>query len=157
MTGADSSVHDAIGGNRLLVGASDATIAVMAGCAAPVTFADGHLIMSEGQPADTLYLVQRGQVSLEVHAPGQGTLVIETVGPGHVVGWSWMFPPYRWSVDARASGEVEAIAVDGPCLRAKVEADPVFGLELARRIGAEMLERLQGTRLRLLDLYGRAH
>ena len=54
--------------------------------------------------------------------------MIETVGPGGAVGWSWLFPPYRWHFDARALDPVGAVAVDAACLRAKADADPALGL-----------------------------
>ncbi len=126
----------------------------VAGCARNVAFATGHLLLAEGAPADTFYLVRRGRVALEVHAPGQGSLVLETIGVGQPVGWSWLFPPYRSQFDARAVEPVGAVAVDAACLRAKADADPTFGYELMKRLTPVMLERLQAARLRLLDLYG---
>jgi CRP/FNR family cyclic AMP-dependent transcriptional regulator len=93
-------------------------------------------------------------VALEVHDPRRGSIVLETIGPGHVVGWSWLFPPYRWQWDARATEPVGAVAIDGACLRSKAEADPAFGYELMKRLGAVILDRLQAARIRLLDMYG---
>jgi len=139
----------------LLAGLPGDTIAHVAGCARNVAVAEGGLLLAEGERADTLYLLRRGRVALEVQGPGRGRLVIETIGPGHAVGWSWLFPPYRWHFDARALEPVGAIAVDGACLRAKADADPVFGYALMQRVGGVVLERLQATRLRLLDVYGR--
>ena len=124
------------------------------GCARNVVFDAGALLLAEGEPADTLYLLRRGRVALEVHSPGRGTLVIETLDAGAAVGWSWLFPPYRWHFDARAIEPVGAVAVDARCLRDKADADPAFGYELMKRVSAVLLDRLQATRLRLLDLYG---
>lgn len=143
-----------VAAHPLLRGLPGDTVDHVAGCARNVVFKRGELILVEGEAADTLYLLRRGRVALEVHAPGQGALVIETLGPGHVLGWSWLFPPYRWHFDARAIEPVGAVAVDGACLRAKAEDDPAFGYELMRRFASLMLERLQATRVRLLDLYG---
>ena len=130
-------------------------VKTVTGCARIVAFDAGKLLLTEGEGADTLYLVRRGTVSIEIHAPGTGPLVIDRIGPGGVVGWSWLFPPYRWHFDARAVGPVGTIAVDGVCLRNKAEKEPAFGYELMRRLSAVLLERLQATRVRLLDLYGR--
>ena len=49
---------------------------------------------------------------------------------------------------------MSAIAFDGACLRGKCEADHDLGYELMRRIAQVIIERLQATRLRLLDVYG---
>ena len=51
---------------------------------------------------------------------------------------------------------MRAIAFDGACLRGKCDDDPALGYELMRRFAQVMVERLQATRLRLLDLYGDA-
>ena len=92
-------------------------------------------------------------VALEVFTPTRGPVVIETLGPGEVLGWSWLFPPYRWHFDAQAVEPVRAVALDGGCLRGKCEEDPRLGYELTRRFAAIMMDRLQATRLRLLDVY----
>jgi len=127
---------------------------LVAGCARNVAFAAGDLLMSEGEGADTLYLLRRGNVALEVHAAGRGVIVVDTVSPGGPVGFSWLFPPYRCIFDVRAIEPVGAIAVDAACLRQKAEADPAFGYELMKRVSEVILDRLQATRLRLLDVYG---
>jgi CRP/FNR family cyclic AMP-dependent transcriptional regulator len=130
-------------------------VAEAAGCARNLAFAPGALLLAEDEPADTFFLIRRGRVAIEVHAPAGGPIVIETVGPGAVVGWSWLVPPYRWHFDARAVDSVGAIGVDGACLRGKAEVHPEFGYALMKRVAAVLLERLQMTRVRLLDLYGR--
>jgi CRP-like cAMP-binding protein len=112
------------------------------------------MLFREGDPADAFYVVRRGRVALELFVPNRGALTVETIEPGEVVGWSWLFPPYRWHFDGRAVEPVRAIAVDGACLRGKCNADPALGYELMRRFSQVMLERLQATRLRLADLYG---
>jgi CRP-like cAMP-binding protein len=149
-----TSLAELVSAHPLLAGLPGDAVASVAGCAQNVSFDRGDLLLAESDPANTLYLVRRGLVAIEVHAPGRGPIVIETVGPGAAVGWSWLVPPYRWHFDARAVDAVGAVAVDGACLRAKAEADPVLGYELMKRVSAVLLDRLQSTRLRLLDLYG---
>ena len=129
-------------------------LALIAGCAQNVGFEGGKLLFREGDEADTFYVVRRGRVALELHTPERGGLVIETADPGDVVGWSWLFPPYRWHFDARAAEEVRAIAFDGACLRGKCEEDSKLGYELMQRFAQVMIGRLQHTRFRLLDVYG---
>lgn len=141
----------------LFAGLPGEHLAPVAGCARNAAFRPGELLLREGDRADTFYLLRRGHVAIEVHSPADGPLVIETVGPGGCVGWSWLFPPYRWHFDARAVDEVGALAIDGACLRAKADDDPRLGYALASRVSAVLLERLQATRVRLLDLYGTEH
>jgi CRP/FNR family cyclic AMP-dependent transcriptional regulator len=128
--------------------------AQLAGCARTAGWEQGEMLFREGDPADLFYVVRRGRVALELFVPSRGALTIETIEAGEVVGWSWLFPPYRLHFDGRAVEAVRAIAVDGACLRGKCNADPGLGYDLMRRFSQVMLERLQSTRLRLADLYG---
>jgi CRP/FNR family transcriptional regulator, cyclic AMP receptor protein len=130
-------------------------LALLAGCATNCHFDAGAVLFREGDQADTFYLVRHGSVALETYVPARGSAVIETLEAGEVVGWSWLFPPYRWHFDARALTDLRATAFDGACLRGKCEADPKLGYELMQRFAQVLIERLQWTRLRLLDLYGR--
>jgi CRP-like cAMP-binding protein len=134
------------------LGSEDLTL--IAGCAQNVGFDDGELLFREGEPADSFYVVRRGRVSLELHTPVRGGLVIDTIEPGEVVGWSWLFEPYVWHFDARAAGPLRAIAFDGACLRGKCDDDKELGYELMKRFAQVMIDRLQHARVRLLDVYG---
>lgn len=129
-------------------------VEVVVDCARNAVFDRGELLLSEGSAASTLYLVRRGSVAIESHAPGRGPLVVQTLGPGKVIGWSWLVPPFRWDFDARAVTPVGALAIDGACLREKADTYPAFGYSLLRRASAMLLERLQATRIQLLDIYG---
>jgi CRP-like cAMP-binding protein len=123
-------------------------------CAHEVRTDQGSFLMREGEAANYFYIITRGKVALEVHEPAAGTIMIETLEPGEVLGWSWLFPPYRWHFDVRALEEVHAVAFDGRCIRGKCQAHPELGYQLMERFARVMMERLQATRLRLLDLYG---
>jgi CRP/FNR family cyclic AMP-dependent transcriptional regulator len=129
-------------------------VELIAGCGSNVSFDAGAAIFREGDSADTFYLLRHGSVALEAYVPSGGELVIETIDAGDVLGWSWLFPPYRWHFDAHAIGEVRATAFDAACLRGKCDADPALGYALTKRFAQTMVERLQWTRLRLLDVYG---
>ena len=127
---------------------------LIAGCGTNVRFEPGELIFREGDSADFFYLLHHGSVALEAYVPSRGELVIETINAGDVLGWSWLYPPYRWHFDAHATGEVRATAFNAACLRGKCEADPALGYDLTTRFAQTLIERLQWTRLRLLDVYG---
>jgi len=129
-------------------------LTLLAGCAGNVHFDPGAMLFREGDAADTFYLIRHGSVALEMYVPARGPAIIETLEAGEVAGWSWLFPPYRWHFDARALTAVRATAFDGACLRGKCEDDPRLGYALMSRFAQVLIERLQWTRLRLLDLYG---
>ena len=127
---------------------------LVVGCASNVRFNAGEFLFHEGGEANTFYLIREGKVALEVVAPGHGSLTIETLGGGEMLGWSWLIPPYRWRFDARAVEGTRAIALDGKCLRAKCEEDHELGYELVKEVASTLGQRLDATRFRLLDIYG---
>jgi CRP-like cAMP-binding protein len=129
-------------------------IALIAGCGRNVRFDAGETIFRQGDAADTFYVVRHGTVAVGNFVPPRGELVIETLESGDLLGWSWLFPPYRSHFDARALSTVRATQFDGACLRDKCAADPVLGRDLMGRFAQVLIERLQWTRLRLLDVYG---
>ena len=126
---------------------------LITGCASNVRFPAGHNIFREGEPASSFYIIRRGKVALEVVDAQRGSMVIQTIEDGDVLGWSWLFPPYRWHFNARTVEETRAIALDGVCLREKGESDHDFGYELVKRVALIMMDRLQATRLQALDIY----
>jgi CRP/FNR family cyclic AMP-dependent transcriptional regulator len=135
-------------------GMSQEHLELIAGCAQNKTFEDGKYLMREGDLADTFYVIRHGRVALEVFVPQRGALTIETIDDGDLLGWSWLVPPFRVDFDVRATGNVHTVAFDASCLRGKSDDDPVLGYELMRRFIPVMVERLQATRMQLLDVYG---
>jgi len=131
-------------------------LALIAGCGRNSHVEAGTLLLREGDLADQFFLIRRGAVSLEVHAPGRASLRIETLEAGEVVGWSWLFEPFRWQLDGRAIGPCELIEFDGACLRGKCDTNHELGYQLMRRFARNIVDRLQATRLQLLDVYGDA-
>src|SRR5688572_30575914 len=118
----------------------------------PVSYAAGHRIFVEGQRAEHFWLIGEGLVALEIDVPGRGSVLIEKLSPGSVLGWSWMFPPYRWHFDATAERTTRAIQFHGSEVLRLCREDPAAGFDLMQRFVAVLVERLQATRTRLLDL-----
>jgi len=123
-------------------------------CARNVRFAAGEFLLREGTEPPAFFLLRRGHVVLEIDVPARGTVEMESLGPGDVLGLSWLIPAYREHLDARATDAVVAIAFDCRCLRAKLDADHDLGYALARRLFAQAYHRLERVRLQRLDLYG---
>ena len=111
------------------------------------------VIFRSGGEATDCYLIKQGEVALEVYSPGSGSRIIQTVARGEVLGWSWLFPPYRWAFDVRVMTPATAVALNGPALRNLIAEDHDLGYEMMTRFAAIIIERLQATRLQLLDLY----
>lgn len=124
------------------------------GCARNVRFEEGEVIFREGDEANQFYFIREGMIAVELMVPSRGFTTVQTLGEGEMLGWSWLLPPYRWQFGARASKATRALAFDGKCLRNKCEEDHDLGYEILKRFTHIISERLDATRLQLLDLYG---
>ncbi|MGZ8715978.1 MAG: cyclic nucleotide-binding domain-containing protein [Gaiellaceae bacterium] len=150
------TIEDIVRELPLFKGLTDAELELIAGCGSNVQFREGELLLRDGDEADAFYVLRHGNVALETFVAARGAVTIETLEAGEVVGWSWLFPPYRWHFDARALTLVRATSFDGACLRGKCDSDAQLGYDLMSRFAQVMIERLQWTRMRLLDVYGYA-
>jgi CRP-like cAMP-binding protein len=139
--------------HRFLKGLARPHLLELVDCASNVRFEAGQYIFHQGEEANAFYAIRQGKVALEVFVPERGAVVIEMVTEGDVLGWSWLIPPHRWRFDARAVELTRALAFDGTCLRTRCEEDPDFGYELLKRFSRVITERLEATRLQLLDVY----
>jgi CRP/FNR family cyclic AMP-dependent transcriptional regulator len=148
------TMEEVLGSHPFFAGLNAGAMRLIAGCASNVHFAEGEFLFEEGHEANQFWVIRRGRVAMQMQSPGQGAIVTDTMDEGEVVGWSWLVPPYRFFADGRAVTPVSATALDGACLRGKCEADPELGYQLLKRVTSVMYQRLQSTRIRLLDLYG---
>ncbi len=135
-------------------GFSDEHLSLLVGCARNERAVVGTFLFREGQDATTFYWLREGSVSLDIHAPGQGPLTVQTVTENEPLGWSWLFPPYTWHFDARVVEDVRMVVFDGLCLRTKCDKDPVFGYELMKRFSRIMTQRIEALSFQLMDVYG---
>ena len=135
-------------------GLEDHHLSIIVGCAKNVRFQEKEMVFQEGDDADWFYLIREGMVAIEIVVPQKGSTIVQTVEEGDVVGWSWLFPPYKWQFDVRALQQTRALAFDAKCLRTKCDADHDLGYELFRRFSRLVTDRLEATRLQLMDLYG---
>jgi len=144
----------ALAGHPFLRGISRDQLGVLAKAACDVRFPARHRLFEDGGNATRFWLIQCGHVSLDLHIPGEGPVVIETVGMGELLGWSWLFAPYKWAFGAVAVTPVEAFEFDAPAIRELCAADPGLGYELSQRISRVLAQRLLATRIRLIARAG---
>jgi len=129
-------------------------IDLITGCASNVVFRPGEFIFCEGESADHFFIIRQGRIVIQTHIPEKGTIDIQSRGAGDITGWSWLVSPYKWHFDAKATELTRALQFDGKCLREKLESDHGLGYELMKRFTIIMAERLEATRLQLMDVYG---
>jgi CRP-like cAMP-binding protein len=145
------TVENVIAGHPFLCGLKPAHMRRLVDSAMRVRFETGELIFREGDPANRFYLVEEGRVSLESQLRDEGPVAIQVIGPGEVLGWSWLFPPYYWQFDARALEPTTALFFYGTRLREQCEQDHAFGYEMMKRMTQVVIRRLQATRKQLLS------
>jgi len=148
-----SEVFDLLIEHPFFEGMTGEQIRVVAETGRPVAFVEGETVFYEGGYADFCLLLLSGDVALELQTPGHGPQVMQTLHEGELLGWSWMFPPYRWHFDAHVHSDTTAIRFDGPRLREAAESDPVLGYELMKRFTRILVDRMQTIRIQLLDVY----
>jgi len=138
-----------------LRGMPPAQLAKLAELCEHISIPSRERLFDEGSRADRFWLIDAGQVTLDANVPGQGRVIIETLGRGAVIGLSWMLPPYQWRFGAVATQPTQAFVFDAPAVRAACDADPLLGYEISRRFSAAVVQRLQATRARLIEVCGR--
>lgn len=126
----------------------------VAGVARPYPLADGEVLFRRDEPATGCWVIRTGTVALSTPVPGRGDVVVQTLHPPDVVGWSWLVPPHRWAFTATAAGPTDTIRFDTARLRALTAEDPTLCCGLLLGLFGGLLDRLQSTRARLLDVYG---
>ena len=144
----------ALAAHPFLRGMSHDQLNVLAEAARDVSFPARHRLFEDGGNATRFWLIQSGRVSLDLHVPGEGPVVIETIGMGELLGWSWLFPPYKWAFGAVAATALEAFEFDAPDVRQRCAADHELGYEFNQRISQVLAKRLQATRIRLIARSG---
>jgi len=147
-----SSLATLVAGHPFLQGMKSEHLAILTACAMPAEFKKDESIFREGDPANRFYLIRSGRVELEAGVKERGRMLIQTIGPGDVLGWSWLFQPYYWRFDARAATPVKAIFFYGTRLREQCEQDPAFGYDVMKRTAEVVVKRLQAARKYLVEL-----
>jgi len=138
-----------------LVGMNRTQLALLADCAMATEFKEGQVIFREGECANRFYLIESGKVALESAGNMGKPVIIDTIGAGDLLGWSWMFPPHTWHFTARAIEPTKAIFFYGTILRQYCERDHSLGYDLLKRMTSVMNRRMQAARDKMLAIHNR--
>ncbi len=126
-------------------------VELISGCGENVRYDRGHFLFNEEGAAEHFYLLNRGQVAIEISAGNQGPITLQHLGAGDILGWSWLMPPYKWQFGALALETTTALRFDAKCVRDKCEADHSLGYELMKRVNQLIAQGLMAARKQLLD------
>jgi CRP/FNR family cyclic AMP-dependent transcriptional regulator len=148
-----NKIEEALASHPFLQNMDIAYLRYLADCSQMMKFDSGQFLLRQGAAAREFYLIRSGRICIELFSGEGGPVVIQTLGAGEVLGWSWLIPPYQWRFDARAVDAGEAIAVKGDVLKAAFTRFPEFGHEIMQRFIRVIAERLEAERLKLVNLY----
>ena len=122
--------------------------------ASDVSFDTGDLIFGENEKADKFYIIQEGIVALETTlAPDRDPITIQMLGEGDILGWGWLFPPYKAHFDSKAVAPTKTVSLDGKFILEQCEKDHDLGYELIKRFAFVMQQRLQAVRQQNPNMY----
>lgn len=147
-----TTTYELLSGHPFLAGMPREHLERLAPWGHRTLFPAGARVFSEGGRAERFWLIRSGRIALDTHVPDRGDVVVDTLGPGAVLGWSWLFPPYRWHLGATAVEPTLTVEMDGPGVLRLCADEPEIGYELYRRFIEVVVDRLQATRTRLLEL-----
>jgi CRP/FNR family transcriptional regulator, cyclic AMP receptor protein len=147
----EPSLKKFLADNDFFAGLASEYIDFLAGHAKIRQVATNEVIFHYGEKADHFYLIASGEVSVQVVAIEGPALELQSLGPGAVIGWSWLISPYKWSFQARATTPAEVLEFDGEAVLSHCEEDPRFGYELLKRFSTLMSERLQFARRKMMQ------
>jgi CRP-like cAMP-binding protein len=111
-----------------------------------IRLARGEVLFDLGQQADSLYVIEQGQVALTLplHVRGHGEdILIEDRASGQTLGWSALIPPHRFTLKATAPIDSLVIAFPRGALLDYFAANPEVGYAVMRNVAAITGQRLQ--------------
>jgi CRP-like cAMP-binding protein len=144
-----------LGAQPFLRGMADDHLAKLATLCQHIAIPPRQRLFEEGTRADRFWLIDAGQVTIDTTVPGQGRLIITSLGRGDMIGVTWLLPPYQWRFGAVTAQPTQAYEFDAPAVRAACDEDPSLGYELGRRVSGVLVRRLEAIHRRLLETSAR--
>ncbi len=132
--------------HELLNGLSSAEVKQVLELGTTLIVPSGTTLFRLGDPADRLFLTERGRIRLTLPMQVRGQeedILVEERSPGQTVGWSALIPPYRFTLTATAPLETEMVALPREALRTYLAAYPVAGYKIALNLAVVIGHRLQ--------------
>ncbi len=130
----------------LLRGLAPADIAAVVALGARIALSEGATLFRLGSEASSLYLVERGRVTLTLPmqlAGREQDVLVEERLPGQMLGWSALIPPHRFTLNATAPLATELIALPRQKLLDHFAEHPQVGYTVLTNLAGIIGHRLQ--------------
>jgi CRP-like cAMP-binding protein len=118
----------------------------------PCCYETESMLFEQGDPADHLFLVLEGEVTIRFKPDDAPVITVTRVRRGGIVGWSAAVGSPSYTSGAFCSPGFQALRVRGDDLRALCEKYPDTGVLVLERLAEVIAERLQNTHEHVLKL-----
>ena len=149
-----ASLKKALAKFELFMWLTDEELEKVAALSREESFAAGISIMAEGSTATDLYMVEEGQVRVEMSLSVYPGLVqdalVEIIPKGEPFGWSAVIGSRVYTMTARAMEQVKVIAIDGGKLLALFNKNPDIGFKVMEGLVSVVSQRVRSVKKTLL-------
>ena len=131
---------------ELFSGLTDADATALEALGSRLALEAGQVLFRIGDDATHIYVVQSGTIELRMPMQVEGhdeDVCIEDCAAGHLLGWSTLVPPHRFTLGATARLHTELLALPREVLLAYFASRPDVGYPVMRNVAAVLGQRLQ--------------
>ncbi len=100
-------------------------------------YEDGEIIVSEGEPGDTMYVILSGRASVSRNVGGHEVRIAE-LGRQDIFGEMALFERSARSATVRALGRTRVMSVDKPAFLRRVHQDPSLAYRILQQLSARL-------------------
>lgn len=119
-----------------------------------VNFKAGETVFAQGEPAQNLYILLEGEVTLGIKAKGEIDITAYSVGKkGEAFGLPALIRPYRNSVSVTCTKKTRAYSINGEILRKLMKQNTKAGIEIMEKVAEIFFNRLNSNRAMITNLF----
>ena len=105
------------------------------------TCPEGEIVITQGKPADYLYLVESGNVEIFYKPYDDDAITVTHVGAGGLFGWSALVGGPDYTSSGIAIEALDAVRIKGSDLRKLCQDNPQVGGEVLERLASVVSKR----------------
>lgn len=117
----------------------------------PSLFAEGETIFAQGDPAERVYVLEKGMIALQFQPEDGERLAVATLHQESVFGWSAILGRPYYTSSAVSVARSRTITVPGEKLRALIRSQPELGILLGR-MALDVADRQTGALSQIINL-----
>ena len=125
----------------LFAGLTTEQLRQVAGYLQPARFRAGQVIYKRGQSGDSLYLIEKGHVSVQTRTTENGVRMLASMGPGEFIGETALLTGEPHATDTFAQSDVAAWVLKRQDFETLLETFPVLRANLSRELSYRLRDR----------------